>query len=330
MTKVALTSLVACFAFIAATSSSSASTVRTMPLESGMNEAKFRVPHQSKSLPPAIVFSTEPSKADCVVASYNYGAKATRGRFRIKVRCQKVPRKARATMSFRAPYIRQFDLHNGTSRIRIRADKPRGDVRPLGSLTTAPRETDCEVSPTGSKTGPRRFSATARMTCRDLPAGAKGIFGLGGLVSKGDLGKAKRSSASVTSTYEGPSTKALINAGQASISISADKCDAAKVIEVKGQKTFRWKTCRGGPFVLGPWASQWVGIGTPPADCEAGWQRSFGWQEAPTQWLFSKFNVRMWTNPDTDWYSWSFGLVTNWQFSGDIEFRFEWNCYQIG
>ena len=295
-----------------------------------MNRADFRVPHQTKTLPPAIVFSTRPSQADCTVAGYNYGARAAQGRFRIRIRCQDVPRNARAKLLFRAPYIRQFALREGTSEIRINADKPRGNVRPLGSLTTAPRDTDCEVSPTGSKTGTRRFSATARMVCGDLPAGAQGIFGLGGLVSRGELGTATGSTASVTSSYRGPWTPDLSGSAEPAATASLDKCDDPTVIDIKGQKTFRWKTCYSGPFVLGPWASQWVGIGTPAVGCENGWQRSFGFQEAPTQWLFAKFDVSMWTNPDTDWYSWTFGLVTNWQFSGDIEFRFKWRCYRIG
>jgi hypothetical protein len=29
------------------------------------------------------------------------------------------------------------------------------------------------------------------------------------------------------------------------------------------------------------------------------------------------------------WYSWAFGLVTNWQFSGDITFNFEYRCFRL-
>lgn len=305
--------------------------VRTMSLNDGINTAQFKVPHRTKSLPPAIVYSTSPADLKCAAVDYRYGARETRGRMKISIRCQDTPKNASAKLVFRAPYVRQFPLRNGTSRIRIRADKPRGTTRPLGSLTTIPRNTNCDVSPTGTKTGPKQSTATAKISCKDLPDGAKGIFGLGGLVSEGQLDK-PGTAAAVTSSYQGATTSGLsdfidrFRAGN----YGPDKCDPEKTLDLKGQKTFRWKTCYSVSFVLGPWESERVGFGTPNGQCEGGWNRNFTVTEAPGQWLFSNFSVSMWTEPDTRWYGWSWGLVTNWQINENIEFRFQWNCYRIG
>ena len=330
-TSVILAAFVSLVAALGLASGASAKTVRTMPLNDGMNRAQFKVPHQSKSLPPAIVYYTKPADLECAVAGYRYGSRETRGRMKISVRCQDTPKNARAKLVFRAPYIRQFPLRDGTSKIRIRADKPRGKVQPLGSLSTIPRETKCDVTPTGRTIKPKQFTATARIACEDLPEGAKGIFGLGGLVSAGDLAHTG-STATVTSSNGGAITSGVgdwlgvFTAGD----YRPEKCEAEKTLELPKQKTFRWKTCYSAPFVLQPWESQWVGFGNPTAQCPSGWSRSFAWTEAPTAWLFSKFDVRMWTDSGTDWYGWSWGLVTNWQINESIQFRFEWNCYNIG
>jgi hypothetical protein len=327
--SVALTALVALIATVSLSSGASANPVRTFPLNDGMNTAKFKVPHQTKSLPPAIVFSTRPANLKCAAVDYEYGARETRGHLKIKVRCQNTPRKASANLVFRAPYVRKFALRNGTSRIRIRADKPLGNTRPLGSLTTVPRDTACDVAPTGSKIRPRTFSATATMTCKDLPAGATGLFGLGGLLTDGELGKARHSP--VTTSYQGASTRALgdfvkiFTAGD----YRPNKCDDPTEVTVKGKLVIRSKTCFSAPFTLGPWEGQWVGFGNPSAQCESGWKRNINAMEFPAAWLLSNSSVTMWTDPwSAAAWSWSWGLVSNWQFSGYIEFRLKWNCYQ--
>jgi hypothetical protein len=94
-----------------------------------------------------------------------------------------------------------------------------------------------------------------------------------------------------------------------------------------------WKDCYTGPFRLGAWESQWVGIGLNP-NCEAGWSRKFDVLRAPAAWLavgLGHQDVDLIHDPDRAWwYSWFSGLVTNWQFSGDITFNFRYRCFQMG
>jgi hypothetical protein len=93
-----------------------------------------------------------------------------------------------------------------------------------------------------------------------------------------------------------------------------------------------WKDCYTGPFRLGPWQSQWVGIGVNPK-CEAGWSRNFDVLRAPAAWLaigLGHMDVDLIHDPASAWwYSWGVGLVTNWQWSGDITLNFKYRCFRM-
>lgn len=332
----------ACLAFLILSSAvASAGTTRNLPLENGLNVGNFKVKDNSDGLPPAIVLSTRPAKLDCRVSSYHYGSIQREGKFNVRLRCRNLPDKAIARFTFRAPYKRSFPLNNGSHTLRIAIDKPRGNVKPLGSLTTRPRKTNCDVTPTGSKVGAFSFKAAARITCRDVSAGARGVLGVGGLVSPdyrtGRASGTSPSRASVASVSLGEATTAppeRIGARAPDAWVSADQCDDEKRVGITGQKTLIWKDCYSGPFRLEPWESQFIGISLygPQFSCSDGFQRSLSWTTAPAAYLLvADTKVRMSTDPDNAyWYSWSnlTGLVTNWQFSGGITFRFVYRCFK--
>ncbi|MGK2931403.1 MAG: hypothetical protein ACSLFD_01275 [Solirubrobacterales bacterium] len=116
--------------------------------------------------------------------------------------------------------------------------------------------------------------------------------------------------------------------------MSADQCDGEKRVTLKGQPTLVWKDCYSGPFRLEPWESQFIGISLkgPQFSCNDGFARNLDFRNAPPGYLLvMNTSVRMNTDPDDAyWYSWSnlTGLVTNWQFSGGITFRFVYRCFK--
>ena len=269
--------------------------------------------------PPAILLSTSPARLRCAVADYSYINRERLARFRMRIRCPQARAGARAKLVFRGPLVRQFRLRNGAGTVRIVVDKPRGDARPLGSLTTRPRNADCRTTRSRVRVGSHRLIATARVRCRRLPPGAKGVLAVGGLIAaRGSAISEKPRRASAPAA-----TAAGITAG----------CEAPTRITL-GKETASWKDCHTGPFTLAPWQSQWVGhIGsTPQFQCESGWVRHFGALEHPLAWAtIGNFRVDLVTDPGNAWaWSWRLGLVTNWQFSGDITFWWKYRCFRFG
>ncbi|MFL5831375.1 MAG: hypothetical protein ACJ76X_15780 [Solirubrobacteraceae bacterium] len=314
-----------CAAITVTASVAEAAIVRSFAVHNGVTTVELRVPHRTGTSPPAILLSTRPAGLGCSVVDYFYGNRGRAGRFALLLRCGQVPRGARARLVFRAPYLRVFPLRNGAGTIRVRVDTPPGNALPLGELTTRPQDTDCQVTPTGRHAGPRRFTATARVRCRGLPAHARGVLAVGGLLTApgaaaGVIGTGRTESRSF---FALPSTAAARRTG----------CTSPSTFHFKAERAVSYKECYTGPFTLRPWRSQFVGIGGPTPGCEPGWARTFAALQAPAAWLAigpRRSDVDLITDPTNAWwYSWAFGLVTNWQFSGDITFNFEYRCFRL-
>jgi hypothetical protein len=302
----------------AAPTVANAAITRTTALSGGVTSVDLQVPHRTGKSPPAILMSTSPASLRCSVADYSYINQERRARFRMRIRCPQARRGARATLVFRAPFRRTFPLENGAGTVRVEVDKPRGDALPLGRLTTRPRRTNCRVVRSRLQPGPRRFMAVARVHCRGLPANAQGMLAVGGLMAaderpvSGAVARAAAPKARAAQIRQGCEDPSTFTAGGESVS---------------------WKDCHTGPFTLGPWASQWVGhIGsTPQFGCEPGWTRHFSAFDAPAAWAaIGRFGVDLVTDPSDAWaWSWRLGLVTNWQFRGDITFWWKYRCFRV-
>jgi D-alanyl-D-alanine carboxypeptidase len=292
--------------------------VRTIALRRGVTKVDLSVRHRAGKSPPAILLSTAPASLRCSVADYSYLNHERRARFRMAIRCPNARQRASATLAFRAPLRQAFRLRNGSGTVRVEADVPRGDVLPLGRLTTRPRNTDCRVGPARLQRGSRRFAATSQVHCRGLPADAKGVLAVGGLIAADEQPVGGGSARAATARAKA----AAIRQG----------CDDPSTFTV-GRESVSWKDCHTGPFTLGPWQTQWVGhIGsTPQFNCESGWTRHIGALEVPVAWLtIGYFRVDLVTDPSDAWaWSWSLGVVTNWQFSGDVTFWWKYRCFRV-
>ncbi len=295
-----------------------APTVRTVALRRGLTSVDLKLGHKTGSSPPAILLSTNSASLRCSVADYSYINHERRGRFQMQIRCPQAQRGARATLTFRAPLRKAFRLRNGAGTVRVEVDKPRGDALPMGRLTTRPRRTNCKVRRSRVQIGSRRFTATARVHCRGLPANAKGVLAVGGLIAA----DARASIADSASAAAPEARAAAIRQG----------CDTPSTLEVV-RESVSWKDCHTGPFTLRPWGSQWVGhIGsTPQFQCEAGWTRAINAFDTPAAWVaIGRFAVDLVTDPDNAWaWSWRLGLVTNWQFRGNVTFWWKYRCFRV-
>ena len=302
-----------------------AATTRTFAIHGGVTTVDLRVPHTTGTRPPAILLSLHPRRLRCRVLGYHYGNLNRAGRFALRLRCSAAPRRAQGRLAFRAPIIRSFRLRNGNNTLRVRLDKPRGNALPLGDLRAGGRKGACRVGLTSTRTLENEFIATVRVRCRGLRRDARGTLAIGGLLA------ARRAQAQPVS--HGPALRSDSAAPTTAGAVTANTCDAVSKVVIPSQPTVLWKDCFGGPFRLGPWQSQFVGIGTPVFNCESGWSRNLDAFRAPGAWLLvGRTSVDLTTDPeDAWWYSWVWvaGLVTNWQFRGDITFRFRYRCFQI-
>jgi hypothetical protein len=317
LTRGSVTLLVA-VAAAAAPAVANAAITRTTALSGGVTSVDLHVPHRTGKSPPAILLLTSPASLRCSVADYSYINHERRARFRMRIRCPQARRGARATLVFRAPLRRAFPLQNGAGTVRVEVDTPRGDAIPLGRLTTRPRRTDCRVVRSRLRPGSRRFTAAARVRCRGLPAHAKGMLAVGGLMAADE-----RSVSGALARAAAPKARAAqIRQG----------CETPSTLDV-GRESVSWKDCHTGPFTLGPWQSQWVGhIGsTPQFQCESGWTRHINAFDTPVAWLtIGRFAVDLVTDPSDAWaWSWKLGLVTNWQFRGDVTFWWKYRCFRV-
>ena len=297
-----------------------ADAARTVALHRGVTGVDLTVPHVTGARPPAILLSLTRASGRCTVARYSYIAHERRARFRTRIRCPRATRGARARLVFRVPLQRTFRLRNGVGTVRIVVDKPPGTALPMGELRTRPADRDCRITRSRLSTADRRLTATARVQCRGLPVNARGILTVGGLIAANAPADISRSSRMGSAT-----------ARVAAASISQG-CEAPTKLDLGGDSV-QWKQCFTGPFTLGPWQSQWVGhIGsTPQFNCEAGWVRRFGAFEHPVLWaLIGRFDVDLATDPRDAWaWSWRLGVVSNWQFSGDITFWWTYRCFHF-
>ena len=198
----------------------------------------------------------------------------------MKLRCPRAPRGAQARLVFRAPYVRVFSLRNGTAPVRVSLDKPPGNVRPLGDLTTRPRDTNCKATPTGSHVSTHQFTASARVECHGLPVHAKGAVAVGGLLAAGGIAMT-------------PSTMATATTA------AAPGCREPSKLTFGGH-TIEWRDCFGHPYTLGPWQSMYFGVAPPPL-CPAGWTLGNGPIGGIARNLFPPY---LHTEPESAWY-WS-------------------------
>jgi hypothetical protein len=297
-----------------------ANVVRTAPLHRGVTNISFTVPQVSGARPPAIALSLTRASGRCTVARYSYIDHERRARFRMRIRCARARRGARVKLVFRAPLQRTFRLRDGVGTVRVVVDKPRGTALPMAALTLRPADRDCRVTRSRLSTASRRLTATARVQCHGLPVNARGVLTVGGLIAADAQANTSRSLGNGGAT-----------ASAAAASISQG-CEEPTRLDVLGDSV-QWKQCFTGSFRLGPWQSQWVGhIGsTPQFQCEAGWVRRFGLLDHPVLWpLIGRFGVDLATDPGNAWaWSWRLGVVSNWQFSGDITFWWTYRCFHF-
>lgn len=299
-----------------------ADSVRHVPLKAGVTKVDLKVKHTTGRRPPAIVLSTSPASLRCSVARYSYVNREDKANFKMRIRCPQAGRGARAKLVFGPPLIRTFPLHDGAGTVLVEVDKPRGDVQPLGRLTTRPGDSECSAGRSRLETGPSLFTATTAVRCRDLPENARGILAVGGLM-------APDAEASVSSV---PAGSAPAPAPAPRAAAVEGGCPTPNRLTV-GKEDVLWRDCLADSFTLGPWGSQWVGyIGqAPPKNCEAGWVRNLNAFDTPAAWLTVGGNkVDLVTDPGNAWsWSWRLGLVTNWQFSGDVTFWWRYRCFQV-
>ena len=172
------------------------------------------------------------------------------------------------------------------------------------------------------------------MRCRDLPANTTGELAVGGLiaadralVSSASATTAARSAAPTTATQSRLST--ALTAQDAADDISSG-CRDPYTLSVGGSAV-HWRYCYEGSFALGPWEGKIVGFSAPEFGCPSGWTRRFSALEHPAAWLaVGYFNTELVTNPSSAWaWTWRLGLVANWQFSGDIEFWWQYRCFRF-
>jgi hypothetical protein len=297
-----------------------ANVVRTAPLHRGVTKISFTVPPVSGARPPAIALSLTRASGRCSVARYSYIDHERRARFSMRIRCARARRGARVKLVFRAPLQRTFRLRNGVGTVRVAVDKPRGTALPMAALTLRPADRDCRVIRSRVSTAGRRLTATARVRCHGLPVNARGVLTVGGLIASDAQANTSRSLGTGGAT-----------ASAAAASISQG-CEEPTRLDIPGDSV-QWKQCFTGSFRLGPWQSQWVGhIGsTPQFQCEAGWVRHFAARDHLVLWgLIGRFGVDLATDPRNAWaWSWRLGVVSNWQFSGDITFWWTYRCFHF-
>ena len=155
---------------------------------------------------------------------------------RVHLHCRALAGRARARFRFRSPYVRSFRLTEGTATLRLEADKPPGDVWPLGALRTNVRRAACTATPARPVITDATFTATARVRCDDLPAHARGTLALGGLLAPGGAGATATAAASPPATPASPDARAAATHCQPEFNvtvvgqnvISAVRCDGKK------------------------------------------------------------------------------------------------------
>jgi hypothetical protein len=156
---------------------------RSVAVRDGLTKIYLRVPHRTGSRPPAILLSVRPHRGKCSASGFIYQAIEAAGRMRVRLRCAGLAHGARAVFLFRGPYVRHFRLTDGAGVLRIKVDKPPGDVRPLGSLEARPEGVDCTAYPGKPVITSSSFSASVRIACGDLPNNARGTLAIGGLLA---------------------------------------------------------------------------------------------------------------------------------------------------
>jgi hypothetical protein len=306
---------------LAAAPAAGTAVTRTAAVANGDNSLSFSVPHFTGARPPAILFETRPTGLHCAVRRYTYQAVRSRGQFQANVRCRAIPAGGgRVRLLFRSPFVVDFALTNGVGPLTLNFDKPAGNGLPDVELTTRPEGVDCRVSQ--EKVTNREFvvSATARVRCRDLPAHARGVLNVGGLLA----GRSVR--------FAGP-TPAVASDRTVSLSIApharplatasaTEGCGAPESITIDlpvvgiNNQTYRHIRCTSRTLSIPPWWTiQYSDYGIR---CPQGW-RIFGLLSGPA--------IRHFEPSNAPYYESFNGVWTNWSLSDTVRAWLEYDCY---
>lgn len=153
--------------------------------------------------------------------------------------------------------------------------------------------------------GRRELRASARVTCRKLPQGVRGVLAVGGLLAPSRTAVAR---AETLATSRGTATAA-----------AAKPCDGEITISIKSVSVTRLQ-CYTHPMTLGPWQTGFMGS-VKQRSCLGGWRQG-------DVLLKLMFQPSLDVDPYTYWYSYAFGFVTNWLFNGDITASFASSCFK--
>ena len=302
--------LLATLAIAAAAPSADASVTRTEPLDTKVTDVRMAVRHRTGTQPPAVLLSTSPKRTECSARGFRYRSINRKGRLRLRMTCSGLTENSRAHLEIRRPYVREFAMGNGTGTVRVKLDKPPGDAVPLVSLTTRPKRTDCETTPKGMHIGKREFRARASVRCRDLPEGTRGELAIGGLLAPDHIDLRHRE----------PTLAAL----PAGVERRAGRkpCDDPITVSALGSSVTK-QVCYTSPTTLGPWQSWYIGVkpAAARAPCQAPWK-------AYNVLGNLLFPTGIDVEPDSNWWSYYFGVFTNWRAWTDVDASFYYSCYQ--
>ena len=288
---------------------------RTVPLDGKVTQVRMAVHHKSGSQPPAILLSTAPRRVDCAANGFRYTSHNRQGRLRVTLTCSDLSENSRAEFKIRRPYAREVAISDGTGKVRLKLDKPAGDAVPLVGLTTEPKGTNCETTPRSMHVGRDEFRATASVTCNDLPRNARGELAVGGLLAPNHIDLQHRE----------PTRADFAAAEAAASSEGAERarkpCDDPYTVSLGGGSVTK-QVCYTEPTRLGPWQSWFIGSGprAASAPCVSPWYAH--------SLLNVVFPVSLDVDPYSGWYSYYFGVVTNWRAWTDVDFSFAYSCYQ--
>ena len=191
------------------------------------------------------------------------------------------------------------------------------------------------------------------MSCHGLPHNATGVLAVGGLLASSpsaatrsaDLLAPSPSAATRSADLLAPSPSAatrsadLLAPPPSSATESHTTARAAAVKPCSSPRTLSalghsvsWRYCYGAGIKLGPWKSAYFGQ-APTQRCPPEWVNTSQVQPPALRVILSNdFPAAVYVEPTTAWawsYSFIFGTVTNWQFSGSITAMWSWNCYQV-
>jgi hypothetical protein len=224
---------------------------------------------------------------------------------RVHLHCRALAGRPRARFRFRSPYVSSFRLTEGTATVRLEADKPPGDVSPLGALRTNVRRAACTAAPGRPVITDATFTATARVTCDDLSAHARGSLALGGLLAPGGAGATATAAASPPATSASPDARA------------ASACRPELNLTVVGRNVISAVRCDSNRRTIRPFETLRI-----PQDLDLGSCPD----SEPSPWPLPPQTVHV--EGDIP-YSYALRLVTNWSLDRSGEVFLRYTCIKV-